>query len=561
MRIQHNIMAMNSYRNLSGNNNALSKNLEKLSSGYRINRAGDDAAGLAISEKMRAQISGLDQAQKNAQSGINLVKTAEGALTEVHDMLNRMVTLATQSANGTYEGSDRNKLQAEVDALVEEIDRIADNSNFNGTKLLDGSLTAVGASSTAYTDNLKAADVTVTTARVAAVTVDKAPSFTVNLDGAGFKTTSNGQPLTVTLNVGGVDVTASVTPAATGALTDDKIANAFNGQSVTINGMSFTLSSASGDTISFASTATPSAAASLNISQNVTISLPTEITKGADFNPSLTVMDPGSVSGTAKQAAASFDLADAMLTDGSKISIGGTDYTIAIGDDSKVAGAAITISDLEKAACTSTGDLAKLVAKKLTQAASANTTFSVGANGTKITVQSLETAATNNEVTVAGKKYDLTKEDDIKEMFDIQTANGTNTAGGNGVLVLQIGASSEETIDVSIASMKASALNIEGLDITNVTNANAAIDTIKAAIEQVSVTRGDLGAIQNRLEHTINNLGVMEENIQDAEANIRDTDIADEMMAYTKNNILIQSAQAMLAQANQVPQGVLQLMG
>ena len=140
MRIQHNIMAMNSYRNLGVNNGALSKNLEKLSSGYRINRAGDDAAGLAISEKMRAQIAGLDQAQKNAQSGINLVKTAEGALTEVHDMLNRMVTLASQSANGTYTATDREKLQAEVDALIEEIDRIADNSNFNGTKLLDGSL-------------------------------------------------------------------------------------------------------------------------------------------------------------------------------------------------------------------------------------------------------------------------------------------------------------------------------------------------------------------------------------------------------------------------------------
>ena len=143
MRIQHNIMAMNSYRNLSGNNNALSKNLEKLSSGYRINRAGDDAAGLAISEKMRAQIAGLDQAQNNAQSGINLVKTAEGALTEVHDMLNRMTTLATQSANGTYTDTDRDKLQAEVKALTEEIDRIADNSNFNGTKLLDGNLNVV----------------------------------------------------------------------------------------------------------------------------------------------------------------------------------------------------------------------------------------------------------------------------------------------------------------------------------------------------------------------------------------------------------------------------------
>ena len=143
MRIQHNIAAMNSYRNYTNNTNALSKNLEKLSSGYKINRAGDDAAGLAISEKMRAQISGLKQAQSNVKDGISLVKTAEGALQEVQDMLNRMTTLATQSANGTYDNAvDRDNLQKEVEALSAEINRIADSSNFNGQKLLDGSLSS-----------------------------------------------------------------------------------------------------------------------------------------------------------------------------------------------------------------------------------------------------------------------------------------------------------------------------------------------------------------------------------------------------------------------------------
>ena len=145
MRIQHNIMAMNAYRNYSNNTSALSKNLEKLSSGYKINRAGDDAAGLAISEKMRAQITGLETAQKNAKDGISLVQTAEGALTEVHDMLNRMVELADQSANGTYDNeTDRANLQKELDQLKSEINRIADSSNFNGIKLLDGSLGAGG---------------------------------------------------------------------------------------------------------------------------------------------------------------------------------------------------------------------------------------------------------------------------------------------------------------------------------------------------------------------------------------------------------------------------------
>ena len=143
MRIQHNIAALNSYRNLTGNNNAVSKNLEKLSSGYRINRAGDDAAGLAISEKMRAQITGLNTAQKNAQDGVSLVQTAEGALTEVHSMLNRMVELADQSANGTYDNAvDRANLQKEIASLKDEINRIADSTNFNGINLLDGSLSS-----------------------------------------------------------------------------------------------------------------------------------------------------------------------------------------------------------------------------------------------------------------------------------------------------------------------------------------------------------------------------------------------------------------------------------
>lgn len=141
MRIQHNIAALNSYRNLTNNNSSVSKNLEKLSSGYRINRAGDDAAGLAISEKMRAQITGLKTASKNANDGISLIQTAEGTLTEVHSMLNRMVELAEQSANGTYQDAvDRENTQKEMDSLRDEIDRISEGTNFNGINLLDGSL-------------------------------------------------------------------------------------------------------------------------------------------------------------------------------------------------------------------------------------------------------------------------------------------------------------------------------------------------------------------------------------------------------------------------------------
>ena len=274
MRIQHNIMAMNAYRNYNNNTSALSKNLEKLSSGYKINRAGDDAAGLAISEKMRAQITGLETAQKNAKDGISLVQTAEGALTEVHDMLNRMVELATQAANGTYDDAvDRQNLQSELDQLRTEINRISDSANFNGIKLFDGSLA----------------------------------------------------------------------------------------------------------------------------------------TKGV---------------------------------------------TLQIGD----------------------------------------------------------------------------------------TNDGFNK------------------INFKLNNMDSASLKIDTININSATAAGNAISSIKAAINTVSTARGQLGAIQNRLDHTINNLSVMTENIQDAESTIRDTDVADEMMAYTKNNILVQSAQAMLAQANQVPQGVLQLL-
>ena len=349
MRIQHNIMAMNAYRNYTNNTSALSKNLEKLSSGYKINRAGDDAAGLAISEKMRAQITGLDKAQDNAKDGISLVQTAEGALTEVHDMLNRMYELAEQSANGTFEdGTDRTQLQKEVVQLRSEIDRIADSANFNGINLLDGSMQ----------------------------------------DGATVT-------YTVTGKAGGNTITSA---------TNLSTANFTKGDSVTIGGKTITWD-------------------------------------GTDINSS-----------------AAF------------------------------------------------------------KSAVKNAGFTLGSKG---------------NATAQGK-----------------------------ALTLQIGdtSASYNQLKVSINDCHTKALQVDTLDIGNQQGAADALDQIKSAINYVSDVRGTLGATQNRLDHTINNLSVMEENIQDAESTIRDTDVADEMMAYTKNNILIQSAQAMLAQANQVPQGVLQLL-
>ena len=309
MVIQHNIAAINSYRNLGTNQSALNKNLEKLSSGYKINRAGDNAAGLAISESMRSQITGLQTAQKNAEDGVSLIQTAEGALTEVHSMLQRMTTLATQAANGTYNSVARGNIQSEMNELIAEIDRVANNTDFNGIKPLE--------SKNGYGAN---------------------PS------------------------------------AVGGAISADRPGSTHK--------MTFQIGPTAGETI-------------------------------------------------------------------------------------LVSGQSMTVSGIFNATRSSYSGMAS------------------GAMGTGHILYV-----------------------------------GTNTT----------------------------------------TYANRAITAIKSAIDTVSSYRAKLGAAQNRLEHTQNNLSVMEENITDAESTIRDTDVADEMMAYTKNNILIQSAQAMLAQANQVPQGVLQLL-
>ena len=401
MRIQHNIAALNSYRNLTGNNNAVSKNLEKLSSGYRINRAGDDAAGLAISEKMRAQITGLNTAQKNAQDGVSLVQTAEGALTEVHSMLNRMVELADQSANGTYDNAvDRANLQKEIASLKDEIDRIADSTNFNGINLLDGSLS---------------------------------PSTTTTLKGA---------------------------EAGTKAAVDLK----------------FTFA---------------------------------DQFKGTNIN--------------------------------------------------------VTLAHKDQAG------------EKIEASVAANGTITLTMDATKDhSASAIKEALANAKLDLVTEKEDKAKMSSLLASATVTGAGTTALANGNGFagtpavvtpakgksLTLQIGDTSKDfnQMAVSVGDMHTDALGIADIDISTQVGAQTAVDKIKSAINSVSSTRGDLGAIQNRLEHTINNLSVTAENMTAAESRIRDVDMANEMMAYTKNNILVQSSQAMLAQANQLPQGVLQLL-
>ena len=410
MRIQHNIMAMNAYRNYNNNTSALSKNLEKLSSGYKINRAGDDAAGLAISEKMRAQITGLKAATKNVKDGVSLVKTAEGALQEVHDMLNRMDSLATQSANGTYDNEvDRLNLQKEVNSLRSEIDRIADSSNFNGKKLLDGSL-----------DGLQTSI---------------------------FKGAANAGG-----NTAGIDL----------SIAHDK--------QISVGGQKL------------------------------------------DFSIKFVTIDNQDATSTLT-ATGSLEI---KLKQGEKYDAAKIQNLIAHADINAVKG---------KMSADELADLNQVLA----------------------------------DVKVSGKELDIGTQD-TAVAATAGTPDPNRTTGEK--LTLQIGDTADRfnKMKVNVGDMHAKALGIADLTIANQDGAAAAIQNIKDAINTVSSTRGDLGAIQNRLEHTQNNLSVMTENIQDAESTIRDTDVADEMMAYTKNNILVQSAQAMLAQANQVPQGVLQLL-
>ena len=486
MRIQNNIMAMNAYRNYTNNTSALSKNLEKLSSGYKINRAGDDAAGLAISEKMRAQITGLEGAQKNAKDGISLVQTAEGALTEVHDMLNRMYSLAEQSANGTYENeTDRAQLQKEVKNLKDEIDRIADSSNFNGINLLDGSLTETkvdvgsvtmgGATQAAVVDATKA---TSETATIAAGTAGEHKLTVEYTDG-------NGNLKTVELTYTGSTTQADNTKAIKDAILNNSELSSVFDVTEANNKLTFTakVGGANGAKVT-----------SIGTDDTMTAAAPT-FTDGAD----------------------------------SYVNIAGGAQTV-------VAGNSITING-------TTYEFVKDSATEVTKEGAVAVV--VGADD-DATIANL-----NKALESAGIK--ATKSNNDLHLSAIKDGSG---------LSLQIGDTGDDfnQLVVSIKDCHTTAIGIAGVDIGTQAGAKAALQTIKDAINYVSDVRGGLGATQNRLDHTINNLSVMQENIQDAESSIRDTDIAEEMMSYTKNNILIQSAQAMLAQANQVPQGVLQLM-
>ncbi|MBS5325800.1 MAG: flagellin, partial [Lachnospiraceae bacterium] len=457
MRIQHNIAALNSYRNLTGNNNAVAKNLEKLSSGYRINRAGDDAAGLAISEKMRAQITGLNTAQKNAQDGVSLVQTAEGALTEVHSMLNRMVELADQSANGTYDNPvDRANLQKEIASLKDEIDRIADSTNFNGINLLDGSLS---------TTKL---DLAAGTLGGQATTVKEIPATGTTSGIAGHDKAAMGEhTLTVeyadengTLHK--VDVKYKIDTA------DDK------GKAI--------------DAILKA------------VSQNDTLSSVFNITKDTD-----SVNFESKVTGSK----------------GAKVvNVSTTDTTSKMDADKAIDGENAKVQTQNAGTTITEGDTITLNGKTYEFVKDAST------EPTKKGATAVVVGADNNAT--LGNLNKALESAGIKAEFEANNKDLVFSATKNGAgLTLQIGDTSADfnQMTVSVSDMHTDALGIADIDISTQAGAKAAVDKIKSAINSVSSTRGDLGAIQNRLEHTINNLSVTAENMTAAESRIRDVDM------------------------------------
>ena len=449
MVVQHNLTAMNANRMLGVTTSAQAKSTEKLSSGYKINRAADDAAGLSISEKMRKQIRGLSQASSNAQDGISCVQTAEGALTEVHSMLQRMNELAVQAGNGTMSEDDRQNIQDEIDQLTSEIDRVSETTKFNETYLLKGNGTETRQKEVAAT----------------AMT-------------ATYKTPVTS---TVALTATNVPTTWYAKGSAT-ALTADQILERLevdaNGNVAIKDGMEM-YSEAANTTDQY----------------------------GAQTKDKIVALT------TVKQ---SYGVASTAL------------YADAQGTT------AVKDEDL-KNYFNEDGTVKQSLYKKTT-----------GANATFKEIGAEQIA---NYVTVTAAKDKTTVEYEAVKDLVLSFQVGADTTANN-------------KISVSMQSMSAESIGVKGISVTgdDSTNADAAVDTIGEAIKKVSSQRSALGDVQNRLEHTIANLDNIVENTTAAESAIRDTDMAEEMVAYSKNSILTQAGQSMLAQANQSNQGVLSLL-
>lgn len=511
MVVQHNLTAMNSNRMLGLTTATQAKSTEKLSSGYKINRAADDAAGLSISEKMRKQIRGLTQASANAQDGISAVQTAEGALTEVHDMLQRMNELAVKAANGTNSEDDRNYIQDEIDQLVTEIDRVAETTKFNETYLLKGDA-ATGETTYGYTD----AYTEITDMDGAIVTL---------YDICGNTVTGNAA---IELQEKGEALYSTQTTKTAASNTDLKAATVTKVDMFDAAGH---LVAKAGDILA----------------DQVVTSL------ASFYDAQGATMVAANVAGISisQKPLYNADGTQAYATGASVPYASVEDYynTVTLGKEA-VEGEFYKITEYGKLYDKDGNGIA---------ANGLDSYFKIDDDGTRVYKGGLYDAD-GNAVGVAGKAFEDTENATLAKHM-------TSGKAEKGALELNLHVGADATdnnqIEMKIDAMDAKTLGISDIRVDGATDENAldAIETIKAAIQKVSTQRSALGAIQNRLEHTINNLDNVVENTTSAESQIRDTDMATEMVKYSNNNILSQAGQAMLAQANQSNQGVLSLLG
>lgn len=580
MRIAHNLSAMNAQNKMFKLSNRMSKSTEKLSSGYRINRAADDAAGLAISEKMRGQISGLQQASLNSQDGISLIQTAEGAMNEEHAILQRMRELANKSANGTYTSQDRACIQAEVVQLQDELDSISEKTEFNTMKLLDGSFNASTISEDAKSKILSWLNGSLLNEAVNAASNATGWSFkpgtTLSVE---FKDLGASAVANMSGYYGGTDLTLNINSSFltddfdptdnnnSGSLTGGILADRVITHEITHGLMFQNLSSSS------------------SVPGWFTEGLAEAVHGASDVRYASYELGHSTNYSSINSAIQNFDAS------ASRTSVINEDYstgyllTSYLYTQAEAAGSgnfqallgSLDTTSFEDAVTTYTGfssynDFVNgFKSGAATAMASGNTAFSdflkadCGIDLTDGLSDAIGRADTTGENAIAnsGATSDV-------------TGNSTSTITLGGVAInviwpdtskveginLQVGANAEQTLSISIGNLSKSALLGEaGVDVSTQAGAQDALATIDSAIDKVSSERAKLGAYQNRLEHTVANLDNSHENLQAAESRIRDTDMAKEMMEYTKVNVLQQATQTMLFQANQYPNQVLSLLG
>jgi flagellin len=566
MRINNNLMAMNTHRMLGINNTAASKSIEKLSSGYRINRAGDDAAGLAISEKMRGQIRGLKQASRNAQDGISLLQTAEGALNESHAILQRMRELAVQSANDTNVDEDRKQLNNEVTQLKSELDRIANNTEFNTKKLLNygaqlnvDNLSGISQSiintlntkipewindsMVAINERFGIAFPDSPTLRDMDIVYEQGASY-----GAAMATSDGGASLTMRINLDSfVDASGNLqSEDVLDGLIAHEVMHAFQftemssllnagttdnetwfmeGLSMLIQGGNSWISAVSGGISGTSVSGSFGNTTSDYASAFVALKVLHEITSGG-INAIIDELEAGNTISGAINNTTQGNIGEVLS--------GASDYT--------------TFTDF----------INDFNSGNFDAYLTSSTDFTLGTG----TIVSGSVAGSSSNLSLANTIQNGTGTAEVYTHYNLSFSadTGSGTSDTPEEVIFHIGANTGQSITFNTFDATSNGLGIDSVSISTQSTADRSITTINNAIITISDKRSEIGAIQNRLEHTIKNLDNTAENLQASESRIRDVDMAQEMMVFTKNNILQQAAQSMLAQANQAPQGVLQLL-